>query len=142
VLGGFDGGRLVGGMLIRTPASSPWGDAEDELTEAFARTLDTASFARLEAFEATMNDNAPQVGGGCYYIDTIAVDPDIQSKGYGRQMLEHVIELSRKDPASIGVCLSTEAPANHALYERLGFERISAKSVGPVTTTSFILHTD
>lgn len=142
MLGGFDGGRLVGGLLIRTPASSPWGDAEDELTQAFAKTLDAESFARLEAFEATMNDNAPRVDGGCYYIDTIAVDPDIQSKGYGRQMLEYVVALSRTDPASMAVCLSTEAPANHALYERLGFEKISAKSVGPVTTTSFILHTN
>ncbi len=142
VLGGYDGERLVGGMLVRTPDSEPWSAPEEQLAAAFARTLDDKSFARLEEFEAAMQENAPEIEGGCYYIDTIAVDPDIQGRGYGRQMIEYVIDLSRKDPASIAVCLSTEAPTNHGLYNRLGFAKVSAKSVGPITTTSFILTTN
>ena len=141
VLGAYDGDRLVGGMLVRTPESTPWGPREDALTATFADTLDDQSFARLEAFEAAMNENAPELEAGCYYIDTIAVDPDIQGHGYGRQMIEHIIDLSREDPGSVAVCLSTESPANHGLYKRLGFDKVSTKSVGPITTTSFILTT-
>jgi len=141
VIGAWINNQLVGGMLIRTPNSMGGGEAADSRSESFARSVDAETYARLESFEATMHENEPEVAGGRYYIDTVAVDPGIQSRGFGRQMIEHVIELSQHDPGSVAVCLCTEAPANHIFYERLGFEKVSSREIGPITTTSFLIRT-
>jgi len=141
VIGAWINNQLVGGMLIRTPNSTDGGEDADSLNASFARSVDTETYARLEAFEATMHENEPHVGGGRYYIDTVAVDPGIQSSGFGRQMIEHVIRLSYEDPESVAVCLCTEAPENHSFYEHLGFEIVSSREIGPITTTSFLIRT-
>jgi ribosomal protein S18 acetylase RimI-like enzyme len=141
VIGAWIDNQLVGGMLVRTPNSTDGGEDADSLNERFARSSDTETNARLEAFEATMHENEPQVGGGRYYIDTVAVDPGIQSSGFGREMIEHVIKLSHDDPESVAVCLCTEAPENHGFYKHLGFEIVSSREIGPITTTSFLIRT-
>jgi ribosomal protein S18 acetylase RimI-like enzyme len=141
VIGAWIDNQLIGGMLLRTPSSTAGGEYADSLNASFARSVDPETYARLEAFEATMYENEPQVGGGRYYIDTVAVDPGIQSSGLGRQMIEHVIGLSHRDPESVAVCLCTEAPENHGFYKYLGFEAVSSTEVGPITTTSFLIRT-
>jgi len=141
VLGAWIDNQLVGGMLIRAPDSTSGGEGADSQSESFARSIGAASYARLEAFEATMDDNEPQVIGGRYYIDIVAVDPGIQSRGFGRQMIEHVIGLSHDDSGSVAVCLCTESTENHRFYERLGFEKVSSREIGPITTTSFLMYT-
>ncbi len=137
VIGLWDDAAFVGGMLIRTPSSGDSFEADETLAEAFRAEVGAETFARLEAFEATMNGNSPKVDGGYYYIDTIAVDPSHHGKGYARVLIEHVIGMSASDPDAVAVCLSTEDPGNHGLYEHLGFDKISQATVGPVTTTSF-----
>lgn len=142
VTGAWDEGRLVGGILFRTPNSTEQSPEMDAAISGYRARVSPRTFARFEAFEDAMAANMPRLDSGYYYIDTLAVDPVIQNRGYGRQLIEYVIALSRKDPASSAVCLSTELEGNHGLYERLGFAKVSAKQVGPITTTSFILHTD
>ena len=141
VFGAWINNQLVGGMLTRAPKSSGGGAAANLRSESFASSVGAEAFSRLEAFETTMHENEPAVAGGCYYIDVIAVDPGIQSHGIGRQMVEHVIGLSRDDPGSVAVCLSTESPGNHEFYRNLGFERVTSRDIGPITTTSFLVRT-
>jgi len=141
VFGAWADKQLVGGMLIRTPKRSDGGTAAEFRHENYARSVDAKTYRRLEAFEAAMQENEPAVAGGSYYIDIVAADPAIQSKGIGRQLIEHVIRLSRDDPESIAVCLSTESLGNHGFYKYLGFDKVSSRAVGPITTTSFMINT-
>ena len=43
-------------------------------------------------------------------------------RGLGRTLLDRVHEMSRLDPSSAGVSLSTEDPRNVPLYEHCGYE--------------------
>jgi len=49
--------------------------------------------------------------------------------------LETVHELSRTDPRSVGVTLTTEVPANVSLYQHFGYEIVGQASVAPGLTT-------
>ena len=45
-----------------------------------------------------------------------------RGRGYGRTLLEYVHAISKRDPNSGGVSLTTEDPANVPLYESFGYE--------------------
>jgi len=56
-----------------------------------------------------------------YYLGVIGVDPGMQGRGIGAQLLRSFCDLSRKDPLSCGVYLETAEESNLAFYERAGF---------------------
>jgi ribosomal protein S18 acetylase RimI-like enzyme len=141
VVGAWAGNALVGGMMIWTPEGLEWTDNHDELTERLVTRIGADAFARLKAFDKTMVNNAPDLDVLYHYLDTIAVNPDHQGKGYARDMIEYACERSRSHDQSGAVCLSTEAPNNIPLYEKLGFEQYSVAESGGVETTSFFLRT-
>ncbi|MBH5319696.1 GNAT family N-acetyltransferase [Paenibacillus sp. GSMTC-2017] len=61
------------------------------------------------------------------YLVMIGVSPDIQGKGVGRSLLDHLLYRVDKDPHSQGVALDTENAHNKALYERFGFRLTAEK---------------
>ena len=65
----------------------------------------------------------------------IGVRARVRGSGLGRRMIEHVHSMSRADPESEGVTLTTEDPANVALYEHLGYEIVGHAVVGPKLST-------
>lgn len=139
VLGAWEDDRLVGGVLINTPDAPEWTDAQEACTADFGRSLNPDSFARLLAFEELIDENAPELGFPYFYIDTIAVHPDSQGRGYAREMIGHVADLSHRHPTSGAVCLGTEDETNHSLYVRLGFEIVSHVKLDTISSTSFKL---
>ena len=137
VLGMWDGSRLMGGMLLHLPDAPDWTESQEQLTQEFSADVNPESFQRMLAFEAMMDDNTPPFKVAHHYVDIVATDPAYQGQGHGRAFIEKAIEMSRQHPDSGAVCLSTETPANHSFYERLGFEPVSNKTVGTITSTSF-----
>ena len=141
VLGAWNDDRLIGGVLVHTPDSPWWTDEQEVLTQEYGKTIDAGALERLLAFEAILVKNEPQLDVPYHYIDTIAVHPDFQGKGYARELVDHVVEMSRQHPTSGAVCLCTEAAENHGFYEHLCFEKVSAITLDTITSTSFKRYT-
>lgn len=59
-----------------------------------------------------------------HHLNMIGVRGSHAGLGFGRPLLEAVRRLALDDPASAGVSLTTERPANVALYEHFGYEVI------------------
>lgn len=136
-MGAWEGTQLVGGLLLNTPDSPEWGDVQETLTQEFGRQIDPDACARLLAFESMLNQNEPQLDVPYFYIDTIAVHPDYQGKGYARGLIEHVSDMSHRHSTSGAVCLSTEDAENHAFYRHLEFEEMSQATLDTITSTGF-----
>jgi GNAT superfamily N-acetyltransferase len=61
----------------------------------------------------------------------IAVRRAHAGRGFGRRPLEAVQDLSRGDPGSCGVTLTTESPENVALYAHVGYRVTGHARVSP-----------
>ncbi|HSH75794.1 MAG TPA: GNAT family N-acetyltransferase [Longimicrobiales bacterium] len=90
-----------------------------ELSERVWSELGATERARYESFGAAC---APfQVEAPHLHLNMVGVRRRAQGRGLGRRLIERVHELSRADPHSVGVTLTTEDPRNLALYEHLGY---------------------
>ena len=91
--------------------------------EALWRDLDPAAKARSEALLAIWIRTtlpAPQ-----WHLNMLGVVPARAGRGLGSRLLHEVHELSRLDPVSTGVSLTTEDPKNVPLYRHCGYEIVS-----------------
>ncbi|WP_134903084.1 GNAT family N-acetyltransferase [Paenibacillus polymyxa] len=69
-------------------------------------------------------------GGVFFLITDIAVKPSYQGKGYGRKLMEEIMDyLSREVPAGSFVTLIADKPADR-LYAQFGFQLVSPRSEG------------
>jgi GNAT superfamily N-acetyltransferase len=59
-----------------------------------------------------------------WLLDSIAVDPAVQGRGYGTALITAGLERARSD--GIGAYLSTGTERNVAIYERIGFRVVQA----------------
>lgn len=72
-------------------------------------------------------------GGTAFQIVDIAVDPDYQGQGYGRQILEKIMEyIDSVAEKGTYVSLIADYPADK-LYEKFGFQSTEPKSGGMYT---------
>ncbi len=55
----------------------------------------------------------------CWHLAVIAADPAQTGKGYGSELMEHVLRVCDEDQRT--VYLESSSPANMRLYERFGF---------------------
>jgi len=63
----------------------------------------------------------------CLMIFNVAVKADYRGKGIAQELLEHIIENSKKDGYnSISLTCLDDAYSAHKLYESLGFKRASS----------------
>ena len=66
-----------------------------------------------------MNDE----GGGVSEIKNLAVTPELQHRGIGRQLINYAIELSRESKTFNELLVGTgDAPGNLIFYKKCGFE--------------------
>jgi len=69
------------------------------------------------------------VGAGECHILNLCVKPEMQNNGYGRAMLEHLLELARGH--HVDTAFLEVRPSNHAairLYEKAGFNEVGMRS--------------
>jgi ribosomal protein S18 acetylase RimI-like enzyme len=87
----------------------------------------TRFFSVLDHIEPFHKQDAPEPH---WYTMVIGVDPAFKGLGYGRAMMQHVIEKAQKDRVS--VYLETAQPSNIHFYTRLGF-KIMQELTDPVS---------
>jgi len=65
-----------------------------------------------------------------FLLDSIAVHPDAQTRGVGRQLLQFAEqEAQRQGYRSIYLMTNEKMPENQALYERIGYEIFDRRTV-------------
>ena len=60
-------------------------------------------------------------GGGVFELKNLATEPDSQRRGYGRAMVEHIIESCRGRGTRL-LAGTGDSPLTIPFYERLGFQ--------------------
>jgi hypothetical protein len=104
--------------------------------------------ARGEAVWAELGDDAKQrysayassakpltVASPHHHLNMIGVRHAHMGRGLSRPLLEAVAGLSRADPGSSGVSLTTEVPKNLTLYAHFGYQVIGHARVSPELET-------
>lgn len=99
-------GLLRSGAIV--PFMSLGGKSLAKMSHAFT-PLDKARYKEMK-------------GRPFMYLQVIGVSKDNQGKGYGRQLLQGLIEKSHQ--AKIPVYLETETELNVSIYEKLGFKTV------------------
>ena len=85
---------------------------------------------RYEGFWRWIDDHSPEEP--LWQLDSIAVEPVQQGRGYGRALIVHGLEQARAD--GTGAFLSTATERNVSIYGRCGFrvvEDLAAPGGGP-----------
>ncbi len=85
---------------------------------------------RYDAFWRWVDRHGPEEPS--WLLDTIAVDPAVQGRGYGRALITAGLAWARSD--GLGAHLSTGTEGNVAIYRKLGFrvvEDLDAPEGGP-----------
>ena len=85
---------------------------------------------RYEAFWQWIDEHGP--AEPAWLLDSIAVDPVVQGRGYGSELIADGLERARSE--GLGAHLSTGTERNVAVYSRLGFrvaEALDAPDHGP-----------
>lgn len=85
---------------------------------------------RYDAFWAWVDSHSPD--GPLWQLDSIAVDPAVQGRGFGAVLIAAGLARARVD--GVGAFLSTGTPRNVTIYERCGFrviEDVDAPDGGP-----------
>ncbi len=132
LLGVGDAGHLQGAAVV----SRPDGVSPPELGRFRERVWEELGDAARERYEAFGAAWAPfQVDAPHIHLNMIGVRRTAQGTGVGRILIDHVHLMSRVDPQSEGVTLTTEDAANLPLYEHLGYELVGQATVAPGLTT-------
>lgn len=129
ILGVRDAGRLVGVATVTAPGGRAPAPEFAAIKEETWRVLGAAERARYEAFARASDRHPPP--GPHFYLNMLGVRRDRAGRGIGRRLLDAVHAMSRAEAASSGVALSTEDPANLALYEHVGYRRLGHTRVAP-----------
>ena len=135
LIGLYDSNDLLGVAVVSPPHES-LPPRELEICQAQAeRRLGREAMARFERYEKACEATDP--GHVAHYLGMIAVRPDVQGRGLGRQLIDAVKARARSDPISTGVTLNTELASNLPFYEKLRFIKGSEADLGPLHTWSF-----
>jgi len=118
----FLNGELVGVMVLSGPDNNsiPTG----EVIRFLLRMMLHVSPAILwRGFTSSLLDEKHRPDRPHYYLETLAVDPQLQRRGIGAALLSYLTD--KADREGILVYLSTTDPRNVPLYERHGFRTVS-----------------
>ena len=120
--------RFDGAALVSRPSGPPSPPELSELRERLWADLGAPARARYDSFAAAC---APfEVETPHIHLQMIGVRRAAKGQGIGRRLIEHVHLMSREDPDSEGVTLTTEDQANVRLYQHFGYEIVGHATVG------------
>lgn len=123
-------GRLVAVACLDGLEPRPWPESVETAFDAFAEKAGEQALARFGRFRDLTTAHKPAEPH--LYLVAIGVLPEAQGQGFGRALLDHVHEMSAAHPASTGVALDTETPANVPLYEHCGYSVTAQGQLGDV----------
>lgn len=127
VLGILDDDRLVAAAIVTLPGDRPYPPEVSVLREDLWGELGPEARRRYETFGDAVGQFLPDEPH-CH-LNMIGVRDSHQGRGLARVLMDHVHELSRSDPASSGVTLSTETQENVRLYEHFGYRLLGHTAV-------------
>jgi GNAT superfamily N-acetyltransferase len=78
--------------------------------------------------------SAALIDEAAWYLSIVAVNPDVQGQGLGRQLLEPTI--TEADHAGVTCYLETFSQRNLSFYQRLGFSA-AARFTEPTTAAQY-----
>ncbi|WP_246469444.1 GNAT family N-acetyltransferase [Cohnella nanjingensis] len=125
VWGCFENESLLGAYIVEKPRANQlqriWGGLL--LIGRLVPLLFRMSGRTLHLLNAymrvTRSSSAPP--SAHHYLIMIGVEPEIQGKGVGKALLNHLLNRVNADKTSLGVALDTENKENVYLYRRFGF---------------------
>jgi len=120
ILGIEEDGRLVAVATLTPPGDHPETPEFMARRETLWSELGADARARSEILIATWI--RLEVPGPQYHLNMLGVRRSHAGRGLGRHLLDSVHEMSRLDPASTGISLSTEDPRNVPLYQHCGYQ--------------------
>ena len=131
LLGISEGGSLVAAAVMTLPAEPEM--PSDVLARRDALWRDLGDDTRLR-YESYANTTKPFFATmpAHHHLNMIGVRRNHAGSGFARPLLETVAEISRSDPGSCGVSLTTEATRNLSLYQHFGYRIVGH---GRVSTT-------
>lgn len=104
--------------------------ATESMKRMYAQVEDAlgpVNWRRLEDFVALRDKHKPPRLH--HYLITIGVDPEYQRMGFGKALLESVVDAARQDPTTAGVMLDTDGEKNLVFYERNGFSVVGKEDL-------------
>ena len=120
VLGVLDGTAVVGVAAVTLPGARAAPPELARLRESVWATLGAAARARYETFGTVTGRFT--VSAPHHHLNMIGVRRSHAGRGWGRRLVDAVHDLAAADSGSAGVSLTTESPANVALYRHLGYQ--------------------
>ena len=124
-------GVVVAVSMWDPPGGPRLDDARQEaLWRAAADQFGPQIEARLDAYDATVHDLAPE--GDHYYLGVIASAPDARGRGHGAAVLQPGLDAA--DVAGLPTYLETGTEANVGFYARFGFGVSHELDLGDGTT--------
>ncbi len=137
VLAVSDAGKAVAVAILTPPVQH---EAPAELAEhraAVWEELGAAARRRYEAMGESWQEFA--VAEPHYHLNMIGVHRSYGGRGLARVLLDAVHEMSRCDPRSTGVSLTTEIESNVGLYHHFGYDLVGhvKATEGPDTWVFF-----
>jgi GNAT superfamily N-acetyltransferase len=130
VLGVRAGEDLVAAALVNPPIVEPVNPSPGPRFESWRDGAGKPVLDRFRDFVKATEPFEPDVP--FYFLGLLAVPPRHQGQGYARLLLDAVHDISRDDPASEGVVLTTETSDNVKLYEHFGYRALGQARVGDV----------
>jgi len=133
LLGIMDGADLTATALVAHSGPREIPTELTKLRDELWDDLGDAAWSRYEEFglaTAPFHVEVPHI-----HLDMIGVTRAAQGRGLGRKLIESVHGMSREDPSSQGVTLTTENPSNVALYEHFGYRVVGHARLSPELET-------
>lgn len=133
VIGIGDGAKLTGVALTSNPDNSLNIPELNELREKVWLELGQESRSRYKNFGdrcAQFEVTEPHI-----HLNMIGVRTEAQGKGFAGKLMEQVHILSKSDPNSKGVTLTTEDPEKVSFYNYMGYRIIGEAMVTPKLKT-------
>lgn len=133
VLAIADGDALVAVATVTLPGERPASPALAPLRDRVWQELGVEARERYEAFGRACETFV--VEDPHCHLNMIGVRRPHAGRGLARRLLDAVHAMSRDDPGSRGVTLTTEDPKNVALYRHFGYEVIGRARVADALET-------
>lgn len=119
--GAFVDDKLAGALIYTTPESNHnWSDKLDFAVNEMRRKANNERIKFIGEYAMTSGKYRPEVPH--FYLNELAVNPEMQGRGIGTKLMLSVEPECLKHPTAKGTALDTTNIRNVNLYKRLGYE--------------------